>query len=168
MADAILLIGHGGVPKDMPRSMLTELRSWQLAARGDGTEAAEATRRAGECEQAIRNWPRNDDNDPYRLGVEALAEALREHMPGVRVKVAYNEYCAPAVDEALDALAEAGAREVDVLTTMMASGGSHGGVDIPEALAAAAERHPDLRIAYRWPVPPQRLAAMFAALIEGR
>ena len=147
--------------------MLTELRSWQLAARGDGTEAAEARRRAVQLEKAVRNWPRHNDNDPYRLGVEALAEALREHMPGVQVKVAYNEYCAPAVDEALDALVELGVREVDVLTTMMVSGGSHGGIDIPEALAAAAERHPDLRLAYRWPVPPQRLAAMFADLIAG-
>jgi sirohydrochlorin cobaltochelatase len=88
-------------------------------------------------------------------------------MPGVQVKVAYNEYCAPAVDEALDALVEVGVREVDVLTTMMVSGGSHGAIDIPEALAAAVERHPDLRLAYRWPVPPQRLAAMFADLIAG-
>jgi sirohydrochlorin cobaltochelatase len=162
---AVLLVGHGGFPKDLPRTMVSELKRLEAATAGEGDPAEQARAAFETLDRKIRQWPRNPENDPYRVGVEALAKATRERLPGVRVAVAYNEFCAPTVGDAIDVLAGDGVVRLSVLTTMMVAGGSHAAIEIPEALDAARTRHPHLDIEYHWPIPPDRLAALFADII---
>jgi len=77
--------------------------------------------------------------------LEALAERVREREPGTLVVTAHLELAAPDIGEALAACASAGAREV-VLLPWFLSPGRHTAEDIPRAVAAARERHPELRV----------------------
>ena len=83
---------------------------------------------------------------------------------GHPVLVAFNEFCAPTLEleEAIDDAVNQEAERVVVITTMMTPGGAHSEVDIPEAVEAAAKRHPTVEIVYAWPNDPDRIAATFA------
>jgi sirohydrochlorin cobaltochelatase len=157
MTEAVLLVGHGGVPGDMPREWLAELR--RLRQRGAEAEAAE-------LEQRIRRFPRSDATDPYGAGLRALAAELRARAGERSVAVAYNELCSPSIAEAIAALAAEGATKIVVFTTMITPGGSHSERDLPEAVAAARAAHPGVVIDYVWPLDLGRVADMFAAHIR--
>lgn len=77
--------------------------------------------------------------------LEALAERVREREPGTLVVTAHLELATPDIGEALAACASAGARDV-VLLPWFLSPGRHTAEDIPRAVAAARERHPELRV----------------------
>lgn len=57
----------------------------------------------------VHMWPRTADNDPYKVAMDALATKLSARL-GCRVIVAYNEFCAPIIVEAIDQLIAEGAR----------------------------------------------------------
>ncbi|MEO8603780.1 MAG: CbiX/SirB N-terminal domain-containing protein [bacterium] len=156
---AVILVGHGGVPRDYPRADLQRLKTLegQRAARNGALSDEEAG-----LDRRIREWPRTPQNDPYQSGIEALAAALRPRLSGVRLMVAYNEFCAPSLPAAVEALAADGVRAITVIPTMLTPGGSHSEIDIPEALAALRTRHPQLTLRYAWPVDVNLLAAMLA------
>ena len=63
----------------------------------------------------------------------------------------FNEFCAPTLDEALDAAASQGVERVVVVTPMMTRGGEHAEEDIPGAIEDARERHPATDLVYAWP-----------------
>ena len=111
----------------------------------------------------IREWPRTPANDPYQAGVEHLAAALRARLGGARLAIAYNEFCAPSLEEAVDRLVADGVDDVTVVPTMLTPGGSHSEVEIPAALEALRARHPQLTLRYAWPVDVALLADMLAA-----
>lgn len=77
--------------------------------------------------------------------LEALAERVREREPGTLVVAAHLELAPPDIAAALAACASAGALEI-VLLPWFLSPGRHTAVDIPRAVAAAQERHPELRV----------------------
>jgi sirohydrochlorin cobaltochelatase len=164
---AVLLVSHGGVPKDLPRTLLKQLKAAEAASRQGGPDAAVAAEQARELDGRIRAWPRTDETDPYRAGVEALAAALRPKLQGRTLALAYNEFCAPSIADAIDQLAKQGAVEVAVVTTMMTPGGSHSEVDIPHALDEARSRHPKLRIAFAWPFDMAALAQLLSDHVAG-
>ena len=89
--------------------------------------------------------------DPeWRMPVDAMAAMLRQSMPGVRVAVAFLEFMTPTLGEAIDEAVLAGARRVSIAPLFWAEGG-HLKREVPELIAAAQARHPQLRID-RWPV----------------
>ena len=77
--------------------------------------------------------------------LEALAARLREREPGTLVVTAHLELEPPDIGAALAACASAGARDVVLLPWFLAPG-RHTAEDIPRAVAAARERHPELRV----------------------
>jgi len=156
---AVILVGHGGVPKDFPREQVRRLKALegQRAAHGG---AADDEERA--LDTRIRAWPRTAVNDPYQAGIAALADALRARLGDTPLVVAYNEFCAPSLDEAVAALAGRGATSITVVPTMLTPGGSHSEIDIPQALASLRSRHPTLELRYAWPVDMDLLAGMLA------
>ena len=79
-----------------------------------------------------------------------MAAVLRQSMPGVRVAVAFLEFMTPTLGEAIDEAVLAGARRVSIAPLFWAEGG-HLKREVPELIAAAQARHPQLRID-RWPV----------------
>ena len=157
---AILLVGHGGVPSDCPRELVRQLKALegQRLARGGAPSVEEQA-----LDRRIREWPRTAESDPYQAGVEQLAAALRARLGGVRLAVAYNEFCAPSLDEAVERLVADGVADVTVVPTMLTPGGSHSEIEIPAALDALRARHPRLTLRYAWPVDVALLADMLAA-----
>jgi len=119
-----------------------------------------------ELDAAIRNWPRHADNDPYRVGLERLAQALAPLLPTDLVAVGYNEFCRPSIAEAVDEVVQRGATRVLVIPSMLTPGGLHAEHDIPRALEAVRRAHPRVTIEYLWPFDLHQVAALLAAHVS--
>jgi sirohydrochlorin cobaltochelatase len=166
---ALVLVSHGGVPNDMPRSLLKEMRQLHAAAHGQGASSEESRKRADELEVKVRTWPRTPESDPYQAGVESLGRELVRVLPhDTKLVLAYNEFCAPSIQDAIADLVGEGIATIDVVTTMMTPGGSHSERDIPQALDAARARFPGVRIDYLWPYDMADLARMVAAQLSAK
>ena len=159
----MILVGHGGVPTDYPRDLLTKLKSLEARRRSTGGDPLPEE---AALDQQIRRWPRTPANDPYRVGLEALAAHLHPQLDGALFALAYNEFCAPTVSEAVDALIVQGARTITVIPTMLTPGGSHSEVEIPADLEALRSRHPGVTLRYAWPFDLSRIATMLAEQVE--
>ena len=173
---AVVLIGHGAPATDCPPQLVGELMSleWRqptlhhpaagepTSGRGDG-HRLEA--RAAELDATIRNWPRHAGNDPCKLGLERVAEALRPLLPTDLLAIGYNEFCRPSIAEAIDHVIRQGARRVLVIPSMLTPGGVHAECDIPRALEDARRAHPGVAIEYLWPFDLHQVAALLAAHI---
>jgi sirohydrochlorin cobaltochelatase len=155
---AVVLVGHGGVPRDYPRERLTRLRS--LEARRRATGAPPSPEEVA-LETELRRWPRTSANDPYQAGLESLATHLRRQLEPARLVLAYNEFCAPTVAEAVRQLADAGVTDIVVVPSMLTPGGVHAERDIPEIINALREEFPHLSVRYAWPVAAEHLAWFF-------
>jgi sirohydrochlorin cobaltochelatase len=62
----------------------------------------------------------------------AVATALPPHLDGVFFAIAYNEFCAPTLEESVEDLINQGATHITVTTTMFTPVRSHSEVEIPE------------------------------------
>lgn len=158
----VILVGHGGVPRDFPRALITELKGLEGQRKARG---GPASTREIELETQVRCWPRTATTDPYQAGIESLAAQLRPALAGARLLVAYNEFCAPTLDEATATLVADGVRRIVVMPSMLTPGGVHSEVDIPEALADLRARHRDVEIVYAWPFDLSAVARMLAAQV---
>ena len=159
----VVLVGHGGIPKDFPRDQLTRLKALEAKRRTAGTDP---TPEEMELDTRLRRWPRTSETDPYQEGLEALAAQLKPFLNGVRVAIAYNEFCAPTVEEAVVQLITTGARPITVVPSMLTPGGSHSEIDIPESLQRLRTRYPDIDLRYAWPFDLSAVAAMLAAQLR--
>lgn len=159
---AVVLVGHGAPPADAPPDLVPRLKKLEGERRRRGGAMTEEER---VLDAKIRSWPRTPENDPYQVGIERLVRAMREALPELEVVVAYNEFCAPSLEDALVEVAERGAGEIVVVPTMLTRGGVHSEVEIPEAIAAAEQRlgGKSTRITYAWPFPEAEVAALLAA-----
>jgi sirohydrochlorin cobaltochelatase len=91
---------------------------------------------------------------------ESIASQLSQKFV---VRVAYLDFTKPTLDEAVDALAAAGARSIRVVPLFLGSGG-HVKEDLPKLMAVAAARHPGLKLALEKPIGEQ--PAVVAAIAE--
>lgn len=162
----VVLIGHGAPATDCPPQLVGELMSleWrQAAVPPNGSAPHRAEERAAELDASIRNWPRHPGNDPYRTGLERLAETLRPLLPTDRLAVGYNEFCRPSIAEAVEGVVRDGATRVLVIPSMLTPGGVHAERDIPQALEALRRAHPQVAIEYVWPFDLGQVAALLAS-----
>ena len=162
--DTVLLIGHGGVPSDFPQQETGELRKLEVQRESQGLP--HPVGREKELDDKIRHWPRTPQSDPYQAGLERVADHLRKRLPHQQVVIAYNEFCTPSVDVAIETLVKEGAQRIIVTTTMFTPGGSHPEKEIPELLERARERHPTLEIQYAWPFDLDLAAEFLAKQME--
>jgi sirohydrochlorin cobaltochelatase len=153
---AVVLVGHGGVPRDYPRERLTQLRS--LEARRRGTKAPPSPEELA-LEAELRQWPRTPATDPYQAGLTSLAAHLQSLLEPARLVLAYNEFCAPTVAEAVRTLAAEGLTDIVIVPSMFTPGGVHVEVDIPEAIGALRAEFPHIGVRYAWPFAGEHLAA---------
>ncbi len=163
--EGVVLVGHGGLAADTPRELVKELRRLQRERKDSAS--AHPSEREVELEDQVRNWPRNSDNDPYKAGLESIATELRSLLGERKLIAAYNEFCAPTVEQAIDELAGDGVTNILVVTTMLTPGGSHSERDVPELIDKARRRHPAIRISYAWPFEPARIARFLAEHLDG-
>lgn len=160
---AVVLIGHGGVPKDFPRGKIRELK--RLESLRGATGLAPGPQEL-ELDQCVREWPRSPETDPYKAGLESLAAHLAPLLKGVRLEIAYNEFCAPTLEDTIGHLVSRGIEEISVMTTMLTPGGSHSEQEIPQKLAALRSRHPGVNLRYVWPYDLALVADMMARQIQ--
>lgn len=159
----MILVGHGGIPKGCPQEWVTTLKRLEAQRR-----AAKQPPSAEEMEldARVRRLPRTPETDPYQAGLEAVAQQLRSRLDGDLFAVAYNEFCAPTLEESVERLIARGATHITVTTTMFTPGGSHSEVEIPEILDRLRPLHPSVELRYAWPFDLQEVAQLLAKQIR--
>ena len=159
----VILVGHGGIPKGCPEELITKLKRLEGQRRAAGTPMSAEER---ELDTRIRRWARTPETDPYQSGLEAVAAQLRASLGEVLFGVAYNEFCAPTLEESVEDLIKKGATHITVTTTMFTPGGSHSEVEIPEILSHLRPRHPGIELRYAWPFDLNLVANTLAEQIK--
>lgn len=155
----VVLVGHGAIPKDYPHQQVAHLRALEARRRQTGEPP---TAEEQELESRLRHWPRTPQNDPYQAGLASWITALQPLLPGVSLTLAYLEFCAPTLEEAVEGLQASGRTQVIVVPSMLTPGGVHSEVDIPVILDRLRRRYPDLDLRYAWPFDQQLVAQMLA------
>lgn len=159
----IVLVGHGGIPKDYPSELVTKLKRLEAQRRAAGMSISTEEH---ELDTKIRRWPRTAATDPYRFGLETVAAALRPQLDGALLALAYNEFCAPTLEESVEELIKKGATHITVTTTMFTPGGAHSEVEIPEILDSLRPRYPEIELRYAWPFDLQLIAKILAEQVR--
>lgn len=156
----VLLVGHGGIPTDCPPGLVREFKRLEARDRG------RPSRGLAKVERKLRSWPRTPKTDPYRTGLRAVASALRRELKGRLVLEAYNEFCAPSLEQAFEEAVRRGASQVTVITTMYTRGGIHSEREIPALLRALGGLHPRVQVRYAWPFSGHAIGRMLAAEVR--
>ncbi|MBI5673402.1 MAG: CbiX/SirB N-terminal domain-containing protein [Nitrospirae bacterium] len=160
---AVILVGHGGIPKGCPQELVTKLKRLEAQRRAAKLPPSAEER---ELDTNIRQWPRTAETDPYQAGLEAVAARLRAQLDGALFAVAYNEFCAPTLEESVESLIKQGATHITVTTTMFTPGGSHSEVEIPETLDQLRPQYPGVELRYAWPFDLDSVANTLAEQIR--
>ena len=155
---AVVLVGHGGVPREYPRERLMQLRSLETRRRTSGLPPSQEE---VALERELRHWPRTPTNDPYQAGLKSLAAHLRPRLEPALLVLAYNEFCAPTLAEAIRTLAAEGMTAIVAVPSMFTPGGVHAEVEIPETINELRVELPHLSLHYAWPFGGEHLAAFF-------
>jgi sirohydrochlorin cobaltochelatase len=160
---AVLLVGHGGIPKGYPQELITKLKRLEAQRRAAGVPMSPEEM---ELDTKVRTWPRTPETDPYQAGLEALGAAMRPLLNGSLFGLAYNEFCGPTLAEAAEDLIRQGAESITVVSTMFTPGGSHSEYEIPEELEELRRKHPNVQIIYAWPYNLDQVSKMLLAHIQ--
>jgi sirohydrochlorin cobaltochelatase len=155
---AVVLVGHGSVPRDYPRERLMQQRGLEARRRASG---APPFPEEVALEEELRHWPRTPANDPYQAGLTSIAAHLRPLLEPARLVLAYNEFCAPTLAEAVRALAADGMTDILVVPSMLTPGGVHAEIEIPNIISDLRAEFPQVSVRYAWPFPGEHLAAFF-------
>jgi sirohydrochlorin cobaltochelatase len=145
---AVILVGHGGLPRDIPAEMVEK---FMRVHKGRIKAGGPITDHEIQLDTSIRKWERTPENDPYKCGLESLASHMEPMLEGYLLKTAYNEFCYPAIEDAVDELAKENVSKIIIVTTMITRGGSHSENEIPEEVSALSLKHPNIVIQYAWP-----------------
>ncbi len=156
---ACVLVGHRVPPSDFPKTELLEYFRLHLQAEA-GALPENLRVRYAQLDERIKRWPRTPENDPYKAGLEQLARGL-ETGSGLRVFLAFNEFCAPTLEEAVEQAVQQEFQRIIVVPTMLIRGGVHSERDIPTALAQAQTRFPKVKIVYAWPFEDDEVIMFF-------
>jgi len=159
----VILVGHGGIPRGCPQELITKLKRLEGQRRATGMPMSAEEH---ELDTRIRQWPRTPETDPYQSGLEAVAARLRANLGEVLFAVAYNEFCAPTLEESVEDLIKKGATHITVATTMFTPGGSHSELEIPEILERLRPQHPGVELRYAWPFDLQLVADTLAEQVK--
>ena len=159
----VVLVGHGGIPKDCPQELITKLKRLEAQRRAAQQPPSQEEI---ELDMKIRRWPRTADTDPYQSGLQAVAARLQSQLDGVLFGIAFNEFCAPTLEESVEALINQGATHITVTTTMFTPGGSHSEIEIPEILDQLRPQYPGVELRYAWPFDLQSVANTLAEQIR--
>ena len=159
----VILVGHGGIPKGCPQELVTKLK--RLEAQRRAAKMPPSLEEI-ELDGKIRQWPRTPETDPYQSGLEAVAAQLRAKLGEVLFAVAYNEFCAPTLEDSVKELIKKGATHIIVTTTMFTPGGSHSEIEIPEILDHMRPQYPGVDLRYAWPFDLERVANTLAEQVK--
>ena len=159
--EAVVLIGHGGTASDTPKPMIGELK--RLEGERQARRETVMTPREAELDKIVREWPRTPATDPYKYGVEEIAKALAPKLGGRKLVAAYNEFCAPSVEAAIESLVKEGCTRISLISTMYTRGGIHAECEIPGIATEASKKYPGVIVEYAWPFDADFVAGFLAA-----
>ena len=159
----VVLVGHGGLPSDCPDDLVARLKRLENQRRKQNLPMSKEEL---EIDRTIRQWPRTPESDPYKNGLETLAGQLSSLLGSVTLVTAYNEFCSPTLDEAVEGLVRAGKNHIRLVSTMFTPGGSHSEIEIPEEVRDLRLKFPEVEIIYAWPFDLQNVAKMLFEHIE--
>ena len=162
--EAVVLIGHGGTATDTPKASVGELK--RLEAERQARRELVMSPREAELDKLVREWPRTPETDPYKYGFEEIARALAPKLGGRKLVVAYNEFCAPSVEDAIKSLVNEGYGKISLISTMFTRGGIHAECEIPGIVLEARKKHPGLEIDYAWPYDADFIASFLASQLS--
>jgi len=162
--EAVVLIGHGGTASDTPKAMVGELK--RLEGERQARRETVMSAREAELDKIVREWPRTPATDAYKYGVEEIAVALAPKLGGRKLVAAYNEFCAPSVEDAIDRLVKEGFTRISLISTMFTRGGIHAECEIPGIVIEATKKHPGVVIEYAWPYDSEVIAGFLAAQLD--
>ncbi|MDO8757188.1 MAG: CbiX/SirB N-terminal domain-containing protein [Elusimicrobiota bacterium] len=158
--EAVILIGHGGTASDTPKAIIGELK--RLEGERQARRETAMSAREAELDKIVREWPRTPATDAYKYGVEEIARALAPKLGGRRLVTAYNEFCAPSVEHAIDLLVRDGFTRISLISTMFTRGGLHAECEIPGIVIETLKKHPGVVVEYAWPFDAEFVAAFLA------
>ena len=161
---AVILVGHGGLPSDIPSEMVEK---FMRVHKGRIKAGGPISQQEVELDTTIRNWERTPENDPYKSGLESLASHMETMLKGYVLKTAYNEFCYPAIEDAVAELANENVSKIIIVTTMITRGGSHSENEIPEELVALSSKYTNIDIQYAWPFSIEAFALFLTTHIKG-
>jgi len=159
----VILVGHGGIPKGCPQEMVTRLKRLEAQRRASQQPPSQEEL---DLDTKIRQWPRTAETDPYQAGLETVAARLQAQLDSALFAVAYNEFCAPTLEESVETLIKQGATQITVATTMFTPGGSHSEIEIPEILDQLRPQYPGVELRYAWPFDLELVARILAEQIR--
>jgi len=145
---AIILIGHGGIPKNYPSEKVSRLRMLEAQRQKNQTPITKEERI---LDNEIRYFPRTKENDLFHFGTLEIADHLRAQLDNIKLVVAYNEFCAPSIEDATTALIAEGYNDITFLSTMFTRGGVHSEHEIPEIIEYLKTKYPTAKLKYAWP-----------------
>ena len=160
----IVLVGHGSPATDCPPEFVGEMMGleWRKNSQPGGTSESQVQQRIAQLDQKIRTWPRTDRNDPYKVGLEKLADKLKPLLNGKLFAIAYNEFCSPTLEQTVGELVRQGAERILVIPTMLTPGGLHSEKDIPRSIEEVRRLHPAVSMEYLWPFDLAAVAGLLA------
>lgn len=153
----VILIGHGGIPKDYPGDLVTKLKRLEAQRKAAG---ASMSKEEHDLDQKIRLWPRTPETEPYQAGLDSLAAHLQPLLDSTHFSTAYNEFCTPTLSEAIEQQIANGAKNITVISTMFTPGGSHSEFEIPQEMVELRQKHPAVTLTYAWPFDLGKVAEM--------
>ncbi len=89
ISQAVLLVGHGGLPKDIPQQIVDSFMKIHKQRVHSGIAI---TAQEKELDSTIRKWKRTPESDPYKAGFENLAAHMKPLLSDYILKIAYNEF----------------------------------------------------------------------------
>ncbi len=132
----VVLVGHGDVPleyrqNNKPRAMTEEqINKWS---------------------DMVRDWPRNEENDPLYCDTLRLEQRLKGKIK-CDIAIGNLEFSSPTLQEALNQLKERSVEKVYVIGgTGFMDRSSHTLVDIPRAVAQLRANNPNVELEYVYP-----------------
>lgn len=158
--EAVVLIGHGGTATDTPKAMIGELK--RLEGERQARRETVMSAREAELDKIVREWPRTPATDAYKYGVEEIARELAPMLGGRKLVTAYNEFCAPSVEHAIDLLVRDGFTRISLVSTMFTRGGLHAECEIPGIVIEATKKYPGVVVEYAWPFDAKFIAGFLA------
>ena len=148
LTKALILVGHGGLPSDIPSEMVEK---FMRIHKGRIKSGSSITDQELELDGTIRRWNRTEETDPYKFGLDSLASRMKLFLPEHIIQTAYNEFCFPTIEQAVGDLVEKEVSNISVVTTMITRGGSHSEIEIPEEIKALQLKNKETVIQYAWP-----------------
>lgn len=157
----VIVVGHGEPPRDLPHGISKEY--FMLMMKRDRTPEEE--KRFIQLEQLVTSWARTPQNDPYYYGLIEVVEALKKGTGLKHVWMAFNEFCRPTLQEALEAACASEVSAIVVVTVMMTRGGHHSEEEIPETVERFRVKC-DKKIIYAWPFEASSVAELLARQVK--